>query len=163
MLVLLPFIDDLDGLTTISVSMRRVASDDVYLKDGHKIDKGTRLAVSNCWMWDPTFYEDPETFDAYRFVKLRQVSGREASANLVSVSPEHMAFGLGSHACTGRFFAVNQMKIVLCHILLKYEFKLADGSIPRPRRYGVRAQADPAAKISLRRRREEIFLGDLAD
>ena len=94
----------LDGLTTISVSMRRVASDDVYLKDGHKIDKGTRLAVSNCWMWDSTFYEDPETFDAYRFVKLRQVLGREASANLASVSPEHMAFGLGSHACTGRFF-----------------------------------------------------------
>jgi hypothetical protein len=55
------------------------------------------------------------------------------------------------------------MKIVLCHILLKYEFKLAEGSIPQPRRYGVRAQADPAAKISLRRRREEIFLGDLAD
>jgi cytochrome P450 len=145
--------------------MRRVATDDVYLKDGHKIDKGTQLAVSNSWMWNSKFYEDPETFDAYRFVKLRQVSGREASANLVSVSPEHMAFGLGGHSCTGRFFAANHIKIVLCHILLKYEFRLADGSVPVPRRYGLRNQADPTAKIVLRRRRrrqEEIFLGDLA-
>lgn len=119
--------------------------------------------IINDWMRDSAFYENPETSDPYRFLKLRQTSGHEHSAPLVSVSPEHMGFGLGKHVCPGRFFAVNEIKIALCHILLKYEFKLADGSVPRIRRYGIGLQADSLAKLAVRRRREQIFLEDLAD
>jgi cytochrome P450 len=133
------------------------------LNDGTEIAKGTALLIPNDWMRDSTFYENPETFDPYRFLKLRQVPGREHSAALVSVSPEHMGFGFGKHACPGRFFAANEIKIALCHILLKYDFKLADGTVPRIRRYGFVLQADPLAKLAVRRRREEISLEDLAD
>lgn len=116
--------------------------------------------VSGDWMWDPTFYENPDTFDAYRFLKLRQTPGRETSSHLVSPSPEHLGFGLGKHACPGRFFAANEIKIALCHILLKYDLKLPENSVPRHRKYGLALQADPEAKIMVRRRREEINLGN---
>ena len=114
-------------------------------------------------MWDATIYENPKTFDPYRFLKLRQTSDLGAHAQLVSPSPEHLGFGLGIHACPGRFFAANEMKIALCHILLKYDVKPAEGSVPKLRRYGIFLQADQKAKVSIRRRQEEIILEDVCD
>jgi cytochrome P450 len=48
---------------------------------------------------------------------------KEMFRHFVSTSPEHMAFGFGKHSCPGRFFAAIEVKIALCHILLKYDFK----------------------------------------
>ncbi|CAI7577420.1 unnamed protein product [Penicillium bialowiezense] len=151
------FLKESQRLKPLSLAtFRRVAMDDIELSDGSKIAKGEGLIVPNDWMTDSKFYEDPETFDPYRFVKLRQVPDRERSASLVSVSPEHMGFGYGNHACPGRFFAVNEAKIALCHILLKYEFKLAEGTMPQFRRYGIAIQTDVSARVLVRRRQEEV-------
>ncbi|CAG7977541.1 unnamed protein product [Penicillium olsonii] len=150
-------------LKPISLStFRRMAMDNIRLADGTQIAKGTGLMIPNEWMWDSQVYENPETFDPYRFVKLREVAGHELSSSLISVSPEHMGFGLGRHACPGRFFAVNQVKIVLCHVLMKYEFKLADGTIPQVQKHGIRLQSDVSAKVLVRRRQETVSLPDLA-
>lgn len=48
-----------------------------------------------------------------------------------------MGFGFGRHSCPGRFFAANEVKIALCHILLKYDFKLAEAERPEHERVGV--------------------------
>ena len=37
-------------------------------------------------------------------------------------------FGLGKHACPGRFFASNEIKVLLCRIILDYDMKLLDGT-----------------------------------
>ncbi|KAH8691177.1 cytochrome P450 [Talaromyces proteolyticus] len=142
------------------IAMNRIASNDVQLSDGTRIPRGTTLFVSNDRMWDPTFHTDPETFDAYRFLKMRQVPGHETSAQLVSLSPNHLGFGLGKHACPGRFFASNEMKIALCHILIKYDFKLQDGCVPQIIKHGVSLSSDPHIKIAIKRRQEEIFLDE---
>lgn len=142
--------------------MRRRAEDNIRL-NGTEIPKGTSLAVSNNWMWDSHFYKNPEIFDPYLFLNMRQTPGQETHAQLVSPSPEHLGFGLGTHVCPGRFFAANETKIFLCHMLLTYDFRLADGTIPKHRRYGFALHADPRAKIAIRRRREEIVLDDIAD
>lgn len=140
-------------------SMRRLASADIQLSDGTLLRKGTSLLVSGERMRDPDIYPDPETFEPYRFLKLREIPGHETSAQLVSPSPEHMGFGYGNHACPGRFFAVNEVKIALCHILLKYDFQLAPGSSrPTVMQTGVLWDADPVARIAIRRRQEEITL-----
>lgn len=142
-----------------TASMRRLASADIQLSDGTLLPKGTSLLVSGERMRDPDVYPDPETFEPYRFLKLREIPGHETSAQLVSPSPEHMGFGYGNHACPGRFFAVNEVKISLCHILLKYDIKLAPGSArPTVMRTGVLWDADPVARIAIRRRQEEITL-----
>ena len=138
--------------------MRRVATADVKLSDGTYIPKDTFLSVSSERMWDSEIYPNPLEFDGYRFLKLREVPGHETSAQVVSPSPEHMGFGFGRHACPGRFFAINEVKIALCHILLKYEFKLVDGSVPLVRRNGFSLNSDPTMKLMIRRRQEEIAL-----
>lgn len=140
-------------------SMRRLAIKDIQLADGTQLQKGTSLLVSGEKMWDPQTYPSPETFDPYSFLKLRETPGHETSAQLVSPSPEHLGFGYGRHACPGRFFAANEVKIALCHILLKYDFKLAPGSVtPKVKQTGISYNADPTARIAVKRRQEEIVL-----
>ncbi|GIJ83279.1 hypothetical protein Asppvi_002098 [Aspergillus pseudoviridinutans] len=136
----------------LSASMRRVATADVKLSDGTTIRKDSMVAVSARGQRDPAVYKDPDHWDGYRFYNMRQTAGHECVAQLVSTSPDHLGFGHGQHACPGRFFAANEVKIFLCHFLLKYDFKLAEGSMPRPRCSGFHINCDPVAKISLRRR-----------
>jgi cytochrome P450 len=109
-------------------------------------------------MWDSSVYPDAHKFDGYRFLKIREQAGQEYAAQLVSTSPEHLGFGYGKAACPGRFFAAKELKITLCHILLKYDIKLATGSHPKAFSQGFFYVADPIAKIAVRRRKAEIDL-----
>lgn len=138
--------------------MRRLAMKSVTLSDGTIIPKGTSIFVSGERMWDPKYYPNPDTFDAYRFLRLREIPGNETSAQLVSVSSQHLGFGLGKHACPGRFFASNEIKIALSHILLKYDFRLADGCTPEHIGMGAELLADPVARLEIRRRDPAIEL-----
>lgn len=134
--------------------MRRLAVEDIELSDKTFLPKGELIVVACDKMWDPNTYPNPNTFDPYRFLKLRETPGHETSAQLVSPSPEHLGFGFGKHACPGRFFAANEVKIALCHILLKYDIKLAEDYKPTMRSNGLSLSADPMARISIRRRED---------
>ncbi|KAL6406725.1 p450 monooxygenase [Ilyonectria robusta] len=69
-----------------------------------------------------------------------------------------MGFGHGMHSCPGRFFASNEAKVALCHLLMKYDFKLAPGEKPKVSQFGFTFEADAAVKVLIRRRKEEIEL-----
>lgn len=43
-----------------------------------------------------------------------------------------MTVGHGLHACPGRFFASNEIKLLLSHLILNYDIKLKDGETARP-------------------------------
>lgn len=138
--------------------MRRLAEENIKLSDGTLIPKGSVISVSSDTMWDPSIYPNPEVYDPYRFLKLRETPGNENTAQLVSVTPEHMAFGYGKHACPGRFFASNEVKVALCHILMKYDLKLATETKPAVLRNGFALATNPFGKILIRRRQEEFAL-----
>jgi cytochrome P450 len=143
-------------LTHVTVSMRRKALDDIKLHDGLEIPKGAFICVSIHQMWDPTIYPEPEKFDGYRFLKRSQIQGHEKDSQFSAPSMDHMGFGYGKLACPGRFFAVDVIKVLLCHMLLKYEWKLPEGYKPVVLEAGIRLVVDPAAKLLIRRRQEEI-------
>ncbi|KAJ0417350.1 cytochrome P450 [Aspergillus carlsbadensis] len=144
--------------TTIA-TMRRMTIKPLPLSDGTTIPKNSILFVSCERMWDPTVYPSPEKFNPHRYLQLRSVPGHETSAQLVAPSPEHMGFGLGKHACPGRFFAANELKIALCHILIKYDLRFcAEWENPRPFGMGLAFSAEPRATMQIRRRRGEIEL-----
>ncbi|KAF4472124.1 gibberellin cluster-GA14-synthase [Fusarium albosuccineum] len=146
-------------LKPISIaSMRRMTTADVKLSDGTVLPKDKLTLVSAHKHWDAESYENPDKFDGYRFYKMREEPGKENKAQLVSVSPDHMGFGFGLHACPGRFFASEEIKLALCHILLKYDFKPVEGSSMEPRKFGLNINASPTAKLSVRRRKEEITI-----
>ncbi|KAJ6155238.1 hypothetical protein N7470_005804 [Penicillium chermesinum] len=143
--------------------MRRPATKDVLLSDGMFIPKNTTILFPADAMWDPEFYPNPEDFDPYRWMKMRNLPNRQmqTAAQLVSPSPHHLGWGFGQHACPGRFFAVNELKIALCQILLKYDFKLDPERLPEVRRHGTSRTADPVAKLIIRRREDEAAVQDL--
>ncbi|KAI3539369.1 p450 monooxygenase [Colletotrichum abscissum] len=137
--------------------MRRIALKDTKLHDGTKIPKGTKLMVSTSKSWDADKYPNPEKFDGYRFLRMREEQGLE-TAQFVSTTPDALGFGMGKHACPGRFFAANELKIALSHILLKYDFKLAPGAPTDPTFQALYWSANDNARIVIRRRKEEIEL-----
>lgn len=71
------------------------------------------MGISSHRMWSPDIYEDPEKFDGYRFLNRRKVPGLEMKSQLVSTSTDHLGFSHGKHACPGRFFAANEVKIAM--------------------------------------------------
>ncbi len=115
----------------------------------------------NSTRYDPAIYKDPDVFDGYRYLRMREVPGKENQAQLVSTSAEALGFGHGMHACPGRFFATNEIKVALCHLLMKYDIKPASNIKPRAMPYGFTLNADKSATILIRRREAEIDLDHL--
>ncbi|KAH0426574.1 cytochrome P450 [Colletotrichum camelliae] len=144
-----------------SISMGRIADADVHLSDGTVIPKGMKVAVANTSRHDPTIYENPLELDGYRFLRMRQTPGKENQAHFVTTSPDSLGFGHGQHACPGRFFAANEVKIAMCHLLLKYDVELVPGSDSSVQVHGFSLNSNRGARIRVRRRKEEINLASL--
>jgi len=144
--------------------MNRVATGDTRLPDGTRIPKGTKLGVASHAMWDANVYPEPEKFDGYRFLRLREKPGNSNAWQLTSTCPEHIAFGHGLHACPGRFLAASEIKIALCHLLLQYEWQASDpsssasNSPPRIIAHGIMMDSDPTVKVKVRARVAEVKL-----
>ncbi|KAL8400955.1 hypothetical protein RB594_001108 [Gaeumannomyces avenae] len=140
--------------------LQRKATADFVLPNGQMLRKGDIIAVDkHALLWDQ--YENPEKFDMYRFLRMRETAGGEHKAQLVSTTPEHMVFGLGMYACPGRFFAANEIKIALCHLLLKYDWDLAPGTPTDLIVAGGLPAVNPATSLRYRVRVPEIDLDAL--
>lgn len=113
-------------------------------------------------MQDSQYYDEPDKFDGYRFLRMRETPGKDKMVHLVSTSEQHIGFGHGQHSCPGRFFAANEIKIALCHLLLKYDWKLPEGHDPKILAIGMSLMLDPTAKLLIKRRKEEIDLDALS-
>ncbi|GAO19703.1 uncharacterized protein UV8b_06094 [Ustilaginoidea virens] len=144
------------------VTMRRVATDDVALSSGLVLKKGTRVNVDNRRMTDAAVYADPRVYNPWRFYQMRLQPGKEHVAQLVSTSPDHLGFGHGLHSCPGRFFAANEVKVALGHMLLKYDWKLAPATDKTPDCRGMLAKASPTTDVMIRRRHDEADTGAAA-
>ncbi|KAI0157254.1 cytochrome P450 [Xylariaceae sp. FL1272] len=70
-----------------------------------------------------------------------------------SIGDTSMNFGLGKHACPGRFFASQEIKLILSYLLLKYEIRLPEGaSRPKPTTFMMTRAPCQTAEVLVRRR-----------
>ncbi|OLN91605.1 Fumitremorgin C monooxygenase 3 [Colletotrichum chlorophyti] len=147
----------LKPIATVALG-RRVMEDGVKLSDGSLLPRTTAVAVSSANMWDPEIYPEPDKFDGYRFLRMREGGNNEHFAQLASVSGDHLGFGLGANACPGRFFGANSAKLILSHLLFKYEFKLPDDdeTAIEPMRFGFSTLVNSRAKLLVRRRKDVL-------
>ncbi|KAK7063838.1 Ent-kaurene oxidase [Favolaschia claudopus] len=105
------------------------------LADGTVIPAGYNIAFPLKRIhYDATVYPNPEKFEWFRFSNLREEDGSGAKHQFTTVGKDLLLFGLGRHACPGRFFASMELKILLSHLLLHYDVSLADGAkeVPKP-------------------------------
>ncbi|KAM4058378.1 cytochrome p450 [Hirsutella rhossiliensis] len=142
----------------VIIGMFRLAKEKVTLKDGTVVPKGTNIAFANDLRFDPEMYPEPETFDGYRFQRMREDPEKLDLTPLTKTRMSHLAFGHGKHACPGRFLACDEAKLILCHILLSYDIRAVEGSPPELRANGMFVQLDPRAMMSVKRRDNEIAL-----
>ena len=104
---------------------------------------------------DPDVYENPEMFDGFRFVKLRNHSRLEdGSLEYTSSDVKNMAFGYGRHACPGRFFASSETKMIMAYLLMHYDFKFPDEQKIRPpsKAYETQYLPDRTTTVLLKQR-----------
>ncbi|KAI0245478.1 cytochrome P450 [Lactifluus subvellereus] len=135
------FLRETQRLDTLAiVTMQRLALRPFTFSNGLTIPAGTLVALpAGAIHTDGEIYPNPEEFDGFRFSKLREMEGDAmlTSHRAVSISPEQLAFGLGRHACPGRFFAVNEVKALLAHVIVTYDVKFEEGKgVPREVRIG---------------------------
>ncbi|KAF2272943.1 ent-kaurene oxidase [Westerdykella ornata] len=120
------------------------------LSNGQYIPAGVTIEVpSHAVYQDSSNYPDGDVFDGYRFYKLRQQGGAQNHARnqFVTTNETNLAFGYGRHACPGRFFASNEIKMMLARTLLEYDFKLPEGVTERyPNQEFGRSTSPDAAK-----------------
>ncbi|KXJ94825.1 cytochrome P450 [Microdochium bolleyi] len=139
-------------------SFQRKVLQPFQLSNGQAIPAGVIIELPQCAVnADASVFPDADKFDAMRYYKLRQskeggadpspnadesetkapkLTGAKAaevtaSSQFVSVSPSSLTFGLGRHACPGRFFAANEIKMILSVMLLHYDIALPEGETER--------------------------------
>ncbi|KAM7219559.1 cytochrome P450 monooxygenase [Rhypophila decipiens] len=112
---------------------RLVASKPYTFKDGLTLPAGTTISfASNEYNLDPEIHRNPDAsiFDPKRHVEQRTEKYGKDKLKLHFASTEDtIVWGSGSHACPGRFFAQDALKIMLVFLLRRYAFKFqSDGT-----------------------------------
>ncbi|KAK1658041.1 P450 monooxygenase [Colletotrichum godetiae] len=139
-------------------TMRSYALRDVTFSNGTFIPKGELVAVAADRMNNPNIWEEPEKYDPYRFMRMRQDPEKAASALLENTSADHVGFGWNPRACPGRFFAAKEVKILLAHLLIQYDFKPVPGDNLELFRHSFSVRIHPNTRLMVRRRDEELPL-----
>jgi cytochrome P450 len=118
----------LGGLSLLSVT--RLALRPFTFSNGVTVPAGTLVSFpASATHTDERIYPNADEFDGFRFAKLRGSKEDTVTSRYQSASPssEHLAFGLGRHACPGRFFAVNEVKALFAYIVTTYDIKFEEG------------------------------------
>ncbi|KAI0414253.1 putative cytochrome P450 [Xylaria grammica] len=127
------------SIVSIGLGRSVVAEGGLTTPSGVHLPKGTKVSVPAYWiMRNEESYAESETFTPFRFSDLRNSIDQMKSSDdgqksdhvrrarnaLPTTSPDFLVFGLGRHACPGRFFAAVELKIILAHMLLMYDFEM---------------------------------------
>jgi cytochrome P450 len=148
--------------------------DGLTAPNGTHLPCGSWISVpTNAIHNDPDLYEEPQIYRPFRFSAQREAAAqteiekvpetedpkkaardamlKKANLSIVSVGPAFHPFGYGRSACPGRFFAANELKMILAHALTHYDIQMLETRPPSM--WIANAQIPPAkATITIRRR-----------
>ncbi|KAH7028160.1 cytochrome P450 [Microdochium trichocladiopsis] len=120
---------------------------------------------------DPEIYENPDAYDPFRYSRTRESLLAETNGmagvvqlkktGLTTTSDTHLAFSHGRHACPGRFFVGQELKMIFANLLLNYDIKPIT---ERPKTEWLGSVALPPMKATIEvRRRKAAWTPDSAN
>ncbi|KAF1933736.1 cytochrome P450 [Didymella exigua CBS 183.55] len=139
-----------------------VATEGITTPDGLHIKRGNVIGVPALPVHrDPNTYHNPNSFDPLRFLRRtgkdsQQQNNKEStvrSTNTVDTSLIFLPFGHGRHGCPGRFFAANEIKLLLAYIAMNYDIEPLRIR-PEPIAFGSIMTPSPNISIKIRRKKE---------
>ncbi|KAK6064319.1 cytochrome P450 [Seiridium cupressi] len=105
-------------------AVQRIPTTPWTFKDGLQIPAGTTFAFPSFhYNFDPKIHSNPEVFDAKRHLRKRGNLSDTHKYHFASTSEDSVNWGAGRHACPGRFFAQETLKLMLMHLLMNYDIK----------------------------------------
>ncbi|KAI0004374.1 cytochrome P450 [Xylariaceae sp. FL0662B] len=135
----------------------RYVAKPVTLSDGTRLPAGSMIETPHALaMTDSTVFENPEEWDAHRFVNLRNGTSKDLLGyknkeqyQFATVTKDFMHFGYGRHACPGRFFAAHVIKLIVARLLLEYDIKMPEGVTERYPNLvmGIDSMPDPTKEL----------------
>ncbi|KAJ5287680.1 Cytochrome P450 [Penicillium angulare] len=153
----------LSEMGTSVAACNRMVLMDSFLKEcqrlhppaaGIVLKPGTHVGVPSGWIQRSSkSYTDPEIFDGYRFVKKAAAGSQDTS--LVDLSPDYLVFGMGVHACPGRWMASALMKLVFAHLIKQFDILPDSATAPLTGSLSFEEFYVPNFGLKLRLRRRE--------
>ncbi|KAJ4286868.1 hypothetical protein N0V88_007881 [Collariella sp. IMI 366227] len=122
----------LNSFVTIGLARTVVAENGLVTPSGVRIPRGTCVIVpSYVVLQDSDVYPEAQEFKPFRFVNHGEQStgegvgdAKRAGKAFASTSTDYLAFGHGRNACPGRFFAANELKLMVAHLVLNYDMEM---------------------------------------
>ncbi|PCH34535.1 cytochrome P450 [Wolfiporia cocos MD-104 SS10] len=141
------------------ISLRRKTLKTATFSNGVVVPPGVLMAAAAAAThFDEGLYKDAAIFKPFRFVEKREADGESTKHQFVSLTPDWIFFGLGKHACPGRFFVSILMKALLAKIILDYDVKIGgDGS--RPPNMSLATTVIPSLKARVLFRKRQSYDG----
>ncbi|RAH55104.1 cytochrome P450 [Aspergillus piperis CBS 112811] len=153
------FVESQRHSPVLLLNPQRLAYEDITLRDGTLIPKGSRLAFANYeHSMDPAVYSDPQAFDPMRSYRKRMAHPDQRDRHKAGMThPDNLAFGYGNQACAGRQFAVAEIKLIMARLLYDFEFDFSADQRARGRPQTLHVNencfTDQGAKLLMRKRR----------
>jgi cytochrome P450 len=121
------------------------------------VPRGSILAVPiESIHYDNDIYPEAHLFNPFRFVRPQHRGGSSGGTGYVTTKPtttaddQFLGFGTRKNPYPGRFLAIHQMKLILAHILLNYDFEYTERT---PKLSNLVAMKLPKLDAALRLRR----------
>lgn len=127
--------------------------DGVYLPEGthvHSIVKNVHHDVD-------LFGSSANEFDPLRYYNIAAIN-QESQKSAVRIGSDFLSWGLGRHACPGRFFAVHVMKLMLGHLFERYDLEPLK---KRPKTVQIGDMEFPSEEAVVRMRRRKCDPDDV--
>ncbi|XP_014550059.1 hypothetical protein COCVIDRAFT_116609 [Bipolaris victoriae FI3] len=115
--------------TPFTTSFTRRALKGIHLSNGQYIPAGVLVEVPSAAVYtDSAYFPGAADFDGFRHSKLRQggSASDHARNQFVTTNEANTFFGYGRHACPGRFFAANEIKMILARLVLDYDIRMPE-------------------------------------
>jgi hypothetical protein len=157
-------------LTSTTVALDRKALKPFTFSDGTCIPTGTFMCCATGPAHvDEENYPDPMVFNGFRFSE--SAKSEDTRRTWVTTNVDYFGFGYGRHSwygpaavvvvpcaesvyCSpGRFFAANELKAIMAHVLVTYDIKFEDEGVRPPNTMiHIHRMPDRHAKVMFRKR-----------